>query len=164
MLIPLRRLLLYANSSDEEIITLCWFLWWRKLLLYADSSDEEIIALCWFLWWGDYCSQILGVVLFLVTLDFFPGWNIQYTKAVRQYLLLLHFLARCVGFTILGEVFAYETVFLFCFFFNPTIEVVTFHLCGWCMLAVFLLPAVIRLGHEHQDLLSLCHGMHVCTD
>ena len=47
--------------------------------------------------------------------------------------------------------------------FNPTIEVVTFHLRGWCMLGVFLLPAFTCLGHEHQDLLSLCDGMHVCT-
>ena len=32
--------------------------------------------------------------------------------------------------------------------FNPTIEVVTIHLCGWCMLGVFLLPAFTHLGHE----------------
>ena len=49
-------------------------------------------------------------------------------------------------------------------FFNPSIEVVTFCLHGWCMLGVFLLPAFTRLGHERQDLLSLCNGMHVCTD
>ena len=48
--------------------------------------------------------------------------------------------------------------------FNPTIEVVTFCLCGWCMLGVFLWPAFTRLGHECQDLLSPCDGMHVCTD
>ena len=48
--------------------------------------------------------------------------------------------------------------------FNPTIEVVTFHLHGWCMLGVFLLPAFTRLWHECQDLLSPCDGMHVCTD
>ena len=33
------------------------------------------------------------------------------------------------------------------FFKNPTIEVVTFSLRGWCMLGVFLLPAFTRLGH-----------------
>ena len=49
-------------------------------------------------------------------------------------------------------------------FFNPTIKVVTFCLRGWCVLGVFLLPAFIRLGHERQDLLSLCDEMHVCTD
>ena len=48
-------------------------------------------------------------------------------------------------------------------FYTPTIEVVTFHLHGWCMLGVFLLPAFTCLGHERQDLLSLCNGMHVCT-
>ena len=37
-------------------------------------------------------------------------------------------------------------------FFNPTIEVVTFRLCGWWMLGVFLLPAFTRLEHECQDL------------
>ena len=51
-----------------------------------------------------------------------------------------------------------------CLFFIPTIEVVIFRLRGWCMLGVFLLPAFTRLGHECQDLLSPCHGMHVCTD
>ena len=49
-------------------------------------------------------------------------------------------------------------------FFNPTIKVVTFRLCGWCVLGVFLLLAFTRLGHERQDLLSLCDEMHVCTD
>ena len=49
------------------------------------------------------------------------------------------------------------------FLFNPTTEVVTFRLRGWCMLGVFLLPAFTRLRHEYQDLLSPCDGMHVCT-
>ena len=49
-------------------------------------------------------------------------------------------------------------------YLNPAIEVVTFRFRGWCMLGVFLLPAFTRLGHEHQDLLSPCDGMHVCTD
>ena len=48
--------------------------------------------------------------------------------------------------------------------FNPTIEVVTFRLRGWCMLGVFLLPAFTPPKHERQDLLSPCDGMHVCTD
>ena len=66
--------------------------------------------------------------------------------------------ALSLGFTSFGEIFAYVTVF------NPTIEVVTFRLHGWCMLGVFLLPAFTRTGHECQDLLSPCNGMHVCTD
>ena len=49
-------------------------------------------------------------------------------------------------------------------FFNPTIKVVTFRLRGWCVLGGFLLPAFTCLEHEHQDLLSLCDEMHVCTD
>ena len=49
-------------------------------------------------------------------------------------------------------------------FLNPIIEEVTFCLHGWCMLGVFLLPAFTCLGHESQDLLSLCDGMHVCTN
>ena len=52
----------------------------------------------------------------------------------------------------------------FFFFFNPTVEVVTFHVCEWCMLGLFLLPPFTCLGHECQDLLSLCDRMHVCTD
>ena len=66
-----------------------------------------------------------------------------------------------LGFTFFGEIFAYVTVFCCCcycfvflFFLNPTTEVVTFRLRGWCMLEVFLLPAFTRLGHECQDLLS----------
>ena len=49
-------------------------------------------------------------------------------------------------------------------FYNPTIEVVTFRLRAWCMLGVILLPAFIHLGHECQNLLSPCDGMHVCTE
>ena len=64
-----------------------------------------------------------------------------------------------MGFTFLGEIFVCVTVFI-----NPTIEVVTFCLHGWCMVGVFLLLAITRLGHERQDLLSPCDGMHVCTD
>ena len=75
-------------------------------------------------------------------------------------LLLLRSPAITLGFTMLGEIFAYVTIF----FFHPTMEVVTFRLCGWCMLGVFLLPAFTCLGHEYQDLLSPCDGIHVCTD
>ena len=49
-------------------------------------------------------------------------------------------------------------------FLNPTIEVVIFRLCGWCMMGVFLLLTFTRLGHECQDLLSPWDGLHVCTD
>ena len=56
-----------------------------------------------------------------------------------------------LGFTILGEIFAYVTFFFF-FFLNPTIEVVTSCLHGWCMLGVFLLSAFTHLGHKCHDL------------
>ena len=63
------------------------------------------------------------------------------------------FSALSLGFTIFGEIFAFMTV-----------DVVTFSLRGWLMLGVFLLPAFTRLGHECQDLLSPCGGMHMYTD
>ena len=56
--------------------------------------------------------------------------------------------ALSLGFTIFGRDFCVCDRF----FFNPTIKVVTFRLCGWCMLGVFLLPAFTHLGHERQDL------------
>ena len=68
------------------------------------------------------------------------------------------FPAISLGFTIFCEIFVFVTVF------HPTIEVVTFRLCGWCMLSVFLLPALTRPGLECQDLWSPCEGMQVCTD
>ena len=49
-------------------------------------------------------------------------------------------------------------------FLNPTIKVVPFHLCGWCMLGAFFFPAFTRLGYECQNLWSLCNVMHVCRD
>ena len=52
----------------------------------------------------------------------------------------------------LGWVFSRIRLFFFIFFFfTPTIEVVTFHLRGWCMLGVFLSPAFTRLGHEMMN-------------
>ena len=73
------------------------------------------------------------------------------------------FPAISLGFTILGEIFAYVTVFLF-FFLNPIIEVVPFCLCRRCLLGVFLSLAFTHPGHERQDLLSPSDGMHVCRD
>ena len=46
-------------------------------------------------------------------------------------------------------------------FFTPNIEVGTARLRGWSMLGVCLLPAFTHLGHECQDRLSPCDGMHV---
>ena len=83
------------------------------------------------------------------------------------------FPATSLGYTIFGEIFAYwgfptKRVYHawdipFCSgtldiwsFFTPTIEVVTFHFSGWCILDVFLLPAFTFLIHECPDLLGLC--------
>ena len=61
------------------------------------------------------------------------------------------------GSPFFGEILIFAHVAVF----NPTIEVVTFHLLGWCMLGVFLLLAItclrVRLDCEG-------HGKHVCTD
>ena len=62
------------------------------------------------------------------------------------FLLPLPSQAIFLEFTTNGEIFAYVTVS------NPTIEVVPFHLCGWCMQGVLL--AFTRLGHKCQDLLE----------
>ena len=72
-------------------------------------------------------------------------------------MLSLHYIS-CLRYTILVRNPRYVT------FFNPTTEVVTFRLHGWCMLCVFLLQAFAHLEPECPDLLSLCDGMHVCTD
>ena len=48
-----------------------------------------------------------------------------------------------------------------CVCVNPTKEVVTFRLRGWCMLDALLLPAFTRPRHECHNLLSPCDGTHV---
>ena len=53
-----------------------------------------------------------------------------------------------LGFISLGQTLAYMTGF----FSNHC--AVTFRLCGYCMLGVFLWPAFARLGHECLDLFS----------
>ena len=73
-----------------------------------------------------------------------------------------------ISFFCFPELYVWVSPFWVIFFvyvtvFNPTIEVVTFCLFALCMLGVFLLPAFSRLGHEYQDLLSPCHGMHAQT-
>ena len=56
------------------------------------------------------------------------------------------------------EIFAYVT-----FSSNHRGSHIPFSWMVW-LLGVFLLPAFTHLGHECQDLLSLCDRMHVCTD
>ena len=65
-----------------------------------------------------------------------------------------------LGFTIRGEIFGNVTVFN-----SYSNHRGSFIPSSWMVHAgVFLLPAFTQLGHECQDLLSLCDGMHVCTD
>ena len=51
------------------------------------------------------------------------------------------FPCRSLGFTIFYEIFSYVIL-------NPTIDVVTFRLRGWCMPGLFLLLAFTYLGCE----------------
>ena len=53
-----------------------------------------------------------------------------------EVILLLRSPAISLGFTIMGAIFVYVTVF------NPTVEVVTFRLRGWCMLGVFFVAGI----------------------
>ena len=72
-------------------------------------------------------------------------------------------LAPCSLLYLWGSPFWVRFWHMWPFFLNPSIQVVTFCLHGWCMLGVFLLPAFTHPGHEWQALLSPCDGMHGCT-
>ena len=97
----------------------------------------------------------------------FPAISLGFTSLLLRSQLCLWgspFYFFCVPSYISG---VYQFGWDFCVcnsFLNPTIEVATFHLREWCMLGMFFLQAFARLGHEYQDLLSPCYGMHVCTD
>ena len=111
----------------------------------------------------DFVSHVTSYAVCLVQCWVVENAKMHAEKALTWTLLLSSssssvYPALSLEFTFFGEIFVNVTVF------NPTIEIVTFRLCGWCMLGVFLLPAFTCLGHECQDLLSLCNGMHVCTD
>ena len=106
--------------------------------VYALSTDF-LMYLVTFSWYTSSVLASSGV--------HFAVWN---ETKLSFFILLLLSPAISKGFTILEKIFA------FC--------IVTFCLCGWCRLGVFLLSAFTRLGHECQDLLSPCEGMHVCTD
>ena len=125
----------------------------------------------------------LGFTILLLLLRFSAislGVHHSSSSAFPSYISGVHhsssssaFSAISLGFTILlllhSQLYLWGLPFWVRFlhmwpFFNPTIEVVTFCLHGWCMLGVLLLLAFTHLGHEHRDLLSLCDGMHVSTE
>ena len=67
----------------------------------------------------------------------------------------------CTGTGWLGVSIRYVTFLFFC---NPTIKVVTFPSSWREQAGCVLLPVFTCPGHECQDLLSLCDGMHMCTE
>ena len=132
--------------------------WQECSKLYLWGSPFWVRFLCmWSLFFFFFFYQTIGVVTVCL-----HGWCMVSVFLLSTFIhlghLLLHSPAISLRFTIFDEIFAHVTV---C---NPTTEVVILHLCGWRMLGVFLLPVLTCLGHECQDLLSLCDGMHVCTD
>ena len=81
--------------------------------------------------------------------------------AIKDFFTYITFFFFCIPSFISG-VHHFGSGFFFCVcdhFWNHSIEVVTFHLGGGCILDVFLLPSFTRLRHKRQDLLSLCDGM-----
>ena len=73
-------------------------------------------------------------------------------------LLLLHSPAISLGFTILGEILAYVTVF------NPTMEVVTFRLRGWVSAESWLPCQMLGIiGSELNQISDLQNGTPVAT-
>ena len=115
---------------------------WLYLQLSEQSHPFDTLARCWAIKQPTNNNKLQA--------DSYHGRAISSCSSA--------FLAISLGFTILGEIFAYVTIF------HPTTEVATFCLCGWCMLGVLLLLAFTHLGHECQDLLSPCNGMLVRTD
>ena len=63
------------------------------------------------------------------------------------------FPAISLGFSIFGEIFMYVSI-----------KKKSNHRCSHILSSLFFVVAFTCLGHECQDLLNLCNGMHVCTD
>ena len=86
------------------------------------------------------CIATLQVAIFHLQVWFMPG------VSRLLFLLLLHSPVISLGFTILGKIFTYVTVYK------------SNHRGG-----VFLSLAFIHLGQRHQDLKSPCNGRHTKT-
>ena len=63
--------------------------------------------------------------------------HVQLTVVFFFFCVPIFFSGVHLGFTNFGEIFADVQPFL-----NPTIEVVTFRLHGWCMLGVFFVAGI----------------------
>ena len=114
---------------------------------HSSSSSSAFPAISlWFTIFLLLRSQLYlwGSPFFFCVPSYIVGLTILLLLRSQLYRGAHHFLVR---------LFAYVTgFFFFFFFFNPTIEAVTIRLCGWCMLGVFLLPAVTRLEHACLEL------------
>ena len=123
------------NRAHAEITLFDQYLRKRTLL-------DDFIQLQQQRFYVDLHSDICRRISFRVSWFFFFCVS-SYISGVRLFLFLVRFLCMWT-------------------FVNPTIEVATFRLHGWCILGVFLLPVFIFQEQECQDLLSPCNGMHVC--
>ena len=110
------------------------------------------------------CRKIAPVRPIAKTLTVSSSSSSSFSSSSSSYASSCEYPATSVAFSIFWRDVCRMWPFLFLFFFNPTIEVVTFRLRGFCMLDAFLLPAFARQGHECQDLMSPLDGMPVCTD
>ena len=90
-------------------------------------------------------------------------WRNSIQPIKRNWYLCFLLLLLCSQLYLWGSPFWVRFLHIW-LFFKPANEAVTFCLHGWCMLGVFLLLAFTRQGHECQDLLSLCNGIHMSLD
>ena len=144
---------LLCNIHTAHLWTMLCYFWTQRI-----SSSS--------IWKNFFCCILLYIYASVIFL------GKQLNKACGRIVTLLVFwkqMARFFFCFCVPQLYVWVSPFWVRFlhtwlFFHPTIEVVTFHLRGWCMLGVFLLLAFTRLRHECLELLSLCDGMHLCTD
>ena len=93
-------------------------------------------------------------VLYILTFVSFSTILTQKSTTEIQSLLLSMtsfsssvFPAIALGFINLSEIFAYVTVW---FFLNPTIEVVTFRLRGWCVFVAGIHPSRTSVSESFE--------------
>ena len=86
--------------------------------------------------------------------------SVMFPQLHRYGVFVLH------HFLLHSQLYLGDSSFFVCetFVQDLAIEVVTFCLHGWWVLGVLLLLEITLPGHECQDLLSPCDGMHMCTD
>ena len=142
-------MILTLSNLIAELSLRTWQVTWHLHVISAQCVARDLHTIvpgplertCWRQFaalWGD-CNKSriapLNAIIIIIVL------------VVVLLLLLLRSPAIFLGFNILRWDFCVCVLWPF---FNPTIEIVTFLLRGWCMLGV--LPAYTCLGHECQDL------------